>query len=122
MPKKKAEEIDTTLGVLTHILAIFSSFLAPLLILLLAEDKFSRNNAREALNWQISLLIYMFVVGAVAIFLVLTIVGILLLPLLLLVVVVLYVIDIVFSVLAAIKASKGIVWRYPGSITFLSKE
>lgn len=122
MVKKKSQEIDTTLGVLTHILAIFSSFLAPLLILLLAEDEFSKNNAREALNWQISILLYSLGVGVIAIFLFVTIVGILLLPLVFLVIIALSILDLVLSILAAMKASKAIVWHYPGAITFLSQE
>lgn len=102
---------DTTLAVVTHILAYFTWVIGPLVVLLAADDAFSRNNARAALNWQISLTIY-FLVSLV---LVLVLVGILFL-------LVLGLLDLIFVILAAVKASKGEVWEYPVTIPFLKLE
>jgi uncharacterized protein len=102
---------DVTLGVLTHVLTLFSSFIAPLIILLVAEDTFSRNNARAALNWQISLAIYMFI----SFVLVLLLIGILF-------VIVLSIINLILIIIAAVQASKGEVYSYPLAIPFLSLE
>ena len=106
---------DVTLGVLTHVLTLFSSFIAPLIILLAADDAFARNNARAALNWQISLAIYVFI-SVVLIF------TIILAPLSILVIIVLSVLNLVLIIIAAVQASKGEVYNYPLAIPFLSLE
>lgn len=52
---------DKTLGALAHILALFTGFLGPLIILLAAQDANAKAHARRALNWQISLIIWFIV-------------------------------------------------------------
>jgi len=64
-------------------------------------------HGRNAANWIVSCVIY----GAVSGFLVLLLIGI---PML----VVLYVLNIVFPIIAAIKANNGEEWRYPLAIRF----
>ena len=110
------KEQDTTLGVVTHLLTLVSSFIAPLIILLVAKDAFSRNNARAALNWQISLFIYM-LISVVLISVVL-----MLLPIGFFLMFVLGIINIIFIILAAVKASEGEVYSYPMTIPFLKFE
>jgi uncharacterized Tic20 family protein len=86
------------------------AFLVPLVILLVKgkESAFVRHHAVESLNFQLSMLIYLFV----SILLALLLVGLLILP-------VLGVLWLVFVVLATIKASNGEGYRYPLTIRFV---
>lgn len=87
------------------------SFLGPLIIWLIKkdEDPFVEANAREATNFQISVLIYAIVSG----FLVLVLIGI---PLLIAVVILAFVAPIV----AAVKAANGEDFRYPLTIRLIA--
>ena len=106
---KKADKSDQrTLAVLTHILTLVAHFIAPLIILLVSKDEYVKKHARRALNWQISAIIY-FVVSFV---LVLVLVGIFLL-------IALAVLDLVFVIIAAVKAGNDELWDYPMAIRFL---
>ncbi|MDX1510087.1 MAG: DUF4870 domain-containing protein [Nitriliruptorales bacterium] len=108
-----------TWAVMTHLsgllLAVFSGgvlgFLGPLIVWLIKkdEDAYLRAHAAEALNFQISLVIYA-IASAV---LILVLVGILL-------VLVVIGIAIAFPIVAAVRASNGQVWRYPLTIRFVS--
>lgn len=103
-----AKHKNNTLPVLTHILGLFTGWLAPLIILLVASEEPVKNHARMALNWQISLLIYAVVSGV----LVLIIVGFFLL-------VAVFVLNVIFCIMAAVKAGRGELWEYPLAIPFL---
>ena len=107
MPKKQ----DNTLPVLTHIIGYFTSFIGPLIILLVAEETHAKNHARTALNWQLSLILY----TIISIILILVLIGIL-------GILVLLILDIIFCIMAAVKASEGKLWRYPLSIPFTQIE
>ena len=91
-----------TMGMLCHLLGIFTGFLGPLIIWLIKKDSspFVDDQGKEALNFQIVALIATF-----ACFL-----GFCLAPFLILAV---QVIRIVFSVIGTIKANQGIAYRYP---------
>ncbi len=78
------------------------------MVLLVTDDEFVKANARTAINWQIWITIYSVVAGI----LILVGIGILLLPLLGL-------LDLVFVVIAAVKAADGEVWSYPLTIDLL---
>ncbi|MFT4249881.1 MAG: DUF4870 domain-containing protein [Candidatus Woesearchaeota archaeon] len=115
-----AKQQDTTLATLTHLLTLISSFIAPLIILLVAEDSFSRNHARSALNWQLSLLVYFLssVILGVAFFFVFPLLLLLFIPLAFFFVI----LDLVLVIIAAVKASENKLYVYPLSITFLKQE
>ncbi len=72
-------------------------------------DPFVNQNGKEALNFQISFLIYAIVAGLLC----LTCIGFLLLP-------VVAIADIVFAIIAAIKAANGETYRYPLTIRFIA--
>ena len=95
-------ESNTGLAALTHILALFTWIWGPLIVLLVSKDEFVKQNARNAMNWQIFLTIY----SVISIFLMLLIIGFLTF-------VVVFILDIVFCIVAAIKASDGQAWKYP---------
>ncbi len=87
-----------------------ANVVAPLLIWNLKREMhpFVDDQAKEALNFQISMLIYV----VVALALICAVVGIVLAP-------VVAVAGAIYSVLAAIKASKGEAYRYPLTIRFV---
>jgi len=93
---------STGLAAATHILALFTGLLGPILIYAVTDDPFVKENAAKATDWQIMLIIYSFISGL----LVLLIVGIFFLLALL-------VLDLVFIAIAAIKAVNGEAWSYP---------
>jgi uncharacterized protein len=98
---------DKTLGILTHVLGLFTGFIGPLIIFLIADDKKTKDHSKLALNWQFSLLIYM-IVSFVLIF---VLIGILL-------IIALGIMNLIFSIMAAVKASNGEKWKYPLAIPF----
>ena len=95
---------DTTLAALAHASALIAAFFGPLLFFILADDDdmLVRENATNALNFQITL----FIASLIAAILVFALVGI---PLLL----VLGVLDVVLVIIATLKASNGEVYAYP---------
>jgi uncharacterized Tic20 family protein len=88
------------------------SFVGPLIIWLIKrdEDAYVEYHAREALNFQISLLIYL-IVSAILI--------IILIGLVLLAVVAIY--AFVVMIVAGVKAATGSLFRYPLSIRFIGE-
>jgi uncharacterized Tic20 family protein len=65
-------------------------------------------HSKKALNWQISLAIYLIISGI----LMFVLIGFLFIA-------VLSVMNLVFCILAAVKASEGEIWDYPVTINFL---
>nr|WP_282837802.1 DUF4870 domain-containing protein [Microbacterium flavum] len=96
---------------LVHVGGIFFSFVPALIGYLVLKDRgpFVRAHTATALNFQLTLLIAS-VVGSV-----LSLVGIGFLTL-----GAIWVLNIVFSIIAALKANRGEWYRYPLTITFLS--
>ncbi|HDP73978.1 MAG TPA: DUF4870 domain-containing protein, partial [Candidatus Woesearchaeota archaeon] len=103
----KTNSDERIFGILSHVLGIFTGFIGPLIIMLVAKDKMARNHAKFALNWQLSVLIYSIVAGI----LIIVFIGALLLA-------VIGVLNLIFCILAAVKASNNELWKYPLSIQF----
>jgi len=84
--------------------------IGPLIVWQIKKDlaPFVDENGKEAMNFQISMLIY----GVIAGLLCFACIGMFLLP-------AVAVVDIVFSIIAAIKASNGEAYRYPVTIRFI---
>lgn len=97
-------------SILTHIGGILFYWIAPLIAYLVLKDRgpFVRWHTRQALNFQLTILIA-YVVGAV---LSIILVG-------MFVVLAAVVLDIVFSILAAMAANRGEFYRYPIAIEFV---
>ena len=100
---------ETTMAVLAHVLGIIVGFIGPLIIYLVANnDPYGKSQAKEALNFQITVLI------GVIVGIILTIVGI--------GVIILWAISIanlILCIMAAIAASKGEDYRYPFAIRLI---
>lgn len=93
---------DTGMAVLAHVAALFLGVIGSGLIYAVADDPFVKRNAANATNWQIMLILYLIL----SVILVFFVIGIFLFLALL-------VADLVFIVIAAIKASNGEAWEYP---------
>ncbi|HEU0179914.1 MAG TPA: DUF4870 domain-containing protein [Blastocatellia bacterium] len=105
-------------GMLSHLLALvgyfvipFGNVAAPLIIYLMKKDEspFVADQARESLNFQISVCIYALISGV----LVLVLIGILLLAAVGLA-------GIILTIIASVKAANGEAYRYPLTIRLIS--
>jgi uncharacterized Tic20 family protein len=98
------------MAMLCHLLAIFTGFIGPLIIWLVKkdDDPFVDDQGKEALNFQITVLIAMIVSGL----LIFVCIGSILMP-------AVWIVDLVFCIIASIKASGGQAYRYPLSIRFV---
>jgi uncharacterized Tic20 family protein len=102
---------DKNIATITHLGGILFSFIPALVVWLLKKDdsEFIAAQAREALNFQITLLVAQFI----AYVLVFILVGFLLLGLI-------WAFNIVFCIIAAISSSKGEYYRYPFTLRLIN--
>ena len=102
---------EKTWGMLAHLGGLFLGFIAPLVVLLVkgTESPYTRAQAVEALNFQITLAIAY--LAAFISFIVL--IGIVLLPLVLIG-------HVVLGILASVAASRGELYRYPLNLRMVS--
>jgi uncharacterized protein len=114
-----------TWRVLAHASALIQfigipSFVGPLVVWLIRrQDAVVEPHAREALNFQLSLIIY-FVIGiVVAIIAAITIVGLVLTVLIIFFLIALVIAEVVFAILASIAASRGQFYRYPLNLNLI---
>ncbi|MCB9273600.1 MAG: DUF4870 domain-containing protein [Lewinellaceae bacterium] len=98
------------LGIVAGVIVPFGSVLLPLVIWLVYKEKseYVSYHAKEALNFQLTMLIG-FVISAILIFVVIGI------PLL----IVLAIIDLVFCIIAAMRANEGERYRYPYTLRLI---
>ena len=102
---------DRNLAMLSHLLGVFTGFIGALILWLVKKDEsgFVGENAKEALNFQITMIIGYFA----ACILKWVLIGWFLLPLL-------FIANIVFCILGAVAASKGALYKYPLAIRLLN--
>lgn len=114
-----------TWRVLAHASALIQfvgipSFVGPLVVWLVRrEDMVVEPHAREALNFQLSLIIYFAALIVIGIIAAITIVGLLLLPIFIILALILVVAEVVFAILAALAASRGELYRYPLNLNLI---
>ena len=101
---------DKTMGMLCHLLAIFTWFIGPLIIWLMKKDTspFVDDQGKEALNFQLTMLIVN-VIGAITSCFV---IGFFIMLAAL-------VINLVFCILATLQAKDGVAYRYPLTIRII---
>jgi len=94
------------------------TFLGPLIIYLVKKDEhpFIADQAREALNFNLSVLIYSIALGIVSFILTLILIGLLLFLLF----IPLAIAWVVLTIMAAVKANNGEAYRYPLTIRMVS--
>jgi uncharacterized protein len=95
---------DKNIATVTHLGGTVFSFIPGLLVWILKKDDsaYVADQAKEALNFQISVLIASFVASI----LIWLIIGFVLLP-------IIWMVNIIFCIIAAIASSKGELYRYP---------
>jgi hypothetical protein len=98
------------LGGLIPVVPIIGSVIGPLIVWQIKKDEFDfvADQGKEALNFQISILMYAIVSGLLCF----ACVGFVLLP-------AVYVFDLIFLLIAAVKANDGEHYRYPLTIRFI---
>lgn len=101
---------EKVMGMLAHLLSIFTWFIGPLIILLVSKDKhkFVYKNAAHAVNFQISVTIYTIICAG----LIIVLIGLLLLP-------ILVIFALVVEIVGSVKAYEGEVYKYPLEIPFI---
>jgi len=118
-----------TWEVLCHLSALvmfvgvpFGNILGPLLIWLLkrSDSPSIDEHGKESLNFQISLTLYLIGLAIVTVALMFVLIGVLLLPVLIAAVMVGPLLDVIFIIIAAVKASGGESYRYPLTIRFVT--
>ena len=109
---KPPEKDERNMGMLAHLLGIFTGFLGPLIIWLVKKEDshFIDAAGKEALNFQITLL---FVYIGLGVFSCITLGfgALLFFPI--------WVVAIVFMIIATVKTSKGELYRYPACIRLI---
>lgn len=102
---------DKNIAVLTHLAGIFFSFVPALIVWILKKDDsaFIGTQAREALNFQITVVIAYMVAGVLAWILV----GLLFFP-------IIWVGNLVLCLVAAINVSKGENYQYPLALRLIN--
>ena len=107
-----ASQEDKTLAMLTHLSGIILGFIVPLIIWLINKDKADKgwltDQAKEALNFQITLLI-IYVAGTI---LTIILIGAL-------INLVAWIVCIILSIMAALKANEGVAYRYPFALRLI---
>jgi uncharacterized Tic20 family protein len=99
------------LAALTHLLALFTGIIGPVIVYAVTDDPFLKANAANATDWQIMLIVYSF-----SSFILTFIFAFIFPPLAL--IAILFLILILFAnfilvVVATIKAANGEAWSYP---------
>ena len=102
---------EQNLAMLSHLLGIVSGFIGALVIWLLKKDQsaFIDEQAKEALNFQITLMIG-YVIAYILTFI---LIGVLLIP-------VLVITNLVFCIIAAVAVSEGKHYKYPFALRLLN--
>lgn len=106
-PAVDVSKDDKNMAMLSHLLGIFFGFIPALVIWLLKKEQsqFIDDQAKEALNWQITMAIASVVAGI----LVYAFVGCILLP-------AIWIANLIFCIKGAMAASNGVRYRYPWAL------
>lgn len=115
-PEMSEEDIriDRQLAVMCHIMGLVTGIITPLIYCLTKKDDavFLQHHEKEALNFQITLIIYL-AIGIWLDFYVFE--GLYIIP-------IVVISDLTLSITAAFKANEGIFYKYPLSIPFLKRK
>lgn len=112
-PTAGSNSDDRNVALITHLSGIILGFIVPLIVWLMHKDRsdkaYLNGQAKEALNFQITILIGYVICWILAFILI----GALLLPLL-------WIVNLVFCILAAVAVSKGENYRYPFALRLIN--
>ena len=103
---------DKTMGMIGHISGIVAGFIGPLVIWLINKDKADKGwlngQAKEALNFQITIFLAYVVAGVLSI----VVIGMLLIPVILIA-------NLILCIMAGLKANEGVDYRYPFALRLI---
>jgi uncharacterized Tic20 family protein len=96
---------DKNIATITHLAGILFSFIPALIVWLLKKDDshYLATQAKEALNFQITVAIALFISGTVLSWI---LIGLAFIP-------IIWLANIIFCIIAAVSTSKGETYRYP---------
>jgi uncharacterized protein len=102
---------DKNIATVTHLGGTVFSFIPALIVWILKKEDsvYLADQAKEALNFQITMLIAQFIAGI----LVWVLIGFVLIP-------IVWIFNVVFCIIAAISTSKGETYRYPICLRLIS--
>jgi uncharacterized Tic20 family protein len=102
---------DRSMAMLAHLLGLLVSWVGPLILYLVKKDEspYVRDQAAEALNFQITVFAALMISGILTI----VVIGIILLP-------IVWIGALIFQIQAAVSANRGENFRYPFSIRLIS--
>jgi uncharacterized Tic20 family protein len=111
-PEGAASQEDRTIALLTHLSGVVLSFIVPLIVWLIHRDKpdraFLTDQSKEALNFQIAIAIAFLACSVLTLILI----GMVLMPLV-------WLFNLIFCILAGIKANEGVAYRYPFTLRLI---
>jgi len=117
---KSTSSDDKTMGILAHILGIFVGILGALIIWIIKKDEspYVKEEATEALNFQISLILYYVAFGFITVILTFITAGLfgIVSPL---IYGAIYIFSLVVMIMASIEANKSGGYKYPLCIRFI---
>ena len=103
---------DKTMAMIGHLSGIVAGFIGPLVIWLINKDKADKEwlntQAKEALNFQITILIAYFISSALTVVLI----GLILLPCV-------WIANLVLCIMAGMKNNEGVDYKYPFAIRLI---
>ena len=107
-----ASQDDRTMAMIGHLSGIIAGFIGPLIIWLINKEKADKgwlnDQAKEALNFQITIFIAYVVAGMLT----LVLIGMLLIPVILIA-------NLILCIMAGMKANEGVSYRYPFAIRLI---
>lgn len=116
---EKNPEGNEDKAILTHAINPIFGIIGTLIILLLVEDEYTKEHAKNSIDWQLSLIIYTVSLLILMIISLFYIESLAITLLLLLLLIALAISNLVFVIFASLNASKGNLWVYPITISFI---
>ena len=126
---ENANSSERTWAALCHLSALIAflgvplgNIFGPLVVWLIRRGDSATADAhgKEALNFQISLTVYLLIATAATVGLMLVLIGFLLLPLLIGAAIIVPIVGLVFTLIAGFKAGNGEFYRYPLTLRFIN--
>lgn len=111
---KLQESDEKTMAMLAHLLGGITCFLGPLIIWLIKKDEspFVNDQGKEAVNFQLSILIGYVITGILSFIPIVNCFSWLFFP-------VFGIAGLIFGILGCLEANKGVVYRYPYALRFI---
>ena len=111
---------DRGIAAMTHLLPYITSILGPIAVFVISKKKFVKENAKQVINFHLSMLLYAMALFFIGIGLFVSLALIILIPIVIGAGIGIVLASLILPVVGAVKASEGEVYKYPLALTFLS--